>query len=218
MAVTGQSPTWVHSLAYVHAQLSTALSVLGSALLRSFLDPNRVVMKWNQASRVGGTKTLWLWSTHAGDKDATQAGLLVNLVLPEQAHRKSGWEGETAGPQRLCWNAGALTSSWHLLSHQQVTEHQRLPTRTLIRDVSLSFPFYVKGLHSITSDEGRGMFIALRKQWSNPASILPLGALRPRDNKPLTQNDRIASQVRQYAKCSGGKCNCWGLQRPLPLP
>ena len=49
MAVTGQSPTRVHSLAYVHTQLSTALSVLGSVLLRSFLDPNRVVMKCNQA-------------------------------------------------------------------------------------------------------------------------------------------------------------------------
>lgn len=56
MAVTGRSPARVHSLAYVHTQC--ALSVLGSVLLRSFLDPNRVVMKWNQASRVGSIKPL----------------------------------------------------------------------------------------------------------------------------------------------------------------
>lgn len=218
MAVTGQSPTWVHSLAYVRTPLSTALCVLGFALPRSFLDPNRVVMKWNQASRVGGTKTLWLSSTLARDKDATQAGLLVNLVLPRASPQEVRIGGRDGWITEVVLGCRALATYWHLLSHQQVAEHQRLPTRMLIREVSLSFPFYVKGLHSITSDEGRGMFIALRKQWSNPASILPLGALRPRHNKPLTQNDRIASQVRQYAKCSCGKCNCWGLQRPLPLP
>ena len=146
------------------------LPLLLAVLPRASLDPSRVVMKWNQASRVGGTKTVWIWSTDARDKDATQAGLLVNLGLPRASPQKSGREGETAGSQRSCWEAGVLASSWHLLSHQQVTEHRRPPRRALIREVSLWSPFCIRGLHRITSDEGRGMFIALRKQWSNPAS------------------------------------------------
>ena len=56
-AVTGRVPPAFTALR-VCTRHWAQLSLLLAVLLRAFLDPSRVVMKWNRASRVGGMKTV----------------------------------------------------------------------------------------------------------------------------------------------------------------
>lgn len=151
---------------YAHRHLSTAVACSWFCLaIFFFLDPNRIVMKWNLASWVGSTKPGWIWGRDEKARDATWEGLLVSLVLPMTVRmgKKDHW---ISGVVLRCRGLSQLLTSFPSVSHRVLES----PTWTLIRDLLPSLLSILKG-HTLLLLVGEGVCLLL---WATNGLILSL--------------------------------------------